>query len=76
MKEHIYRGKSYICTDYEFYQIELRDRVRDKILNENVIMNGKELDRRIEEELAKAPTVNGEQVPMNIFGTTEELTDD
>ena len=76
MKEHIYRGKSYICTDYEFYQIELRDRVRDKILNENVIMNGKELERRIEEELAKAPTVNGEQVPMNIFGTTEELTDD
>ena len=75
IKEHNYDGHTYLCTDYEFYLLELRDRIRDAILHENVLLSGDELERRIQEEMESANVVIGEYNGKNIFNNNDELED-
>lgn len=74
-RTHDYDGKTYICTDYEFYLIELRDHLKDAIMREHMLISGDELERLIDEEMENAYSIIGKPSSHNILGTTEELND-
>lgn len=74
-RTHEYDGKTYICTDYEFYLIELRDHLKDAIMREHMLISGDELERLIDEEMENAYSIIGKPSSHNILGTTEELND-
>lgn len=76
MSTHTYDGKTYICSDYDFYLIELRDKIKDAILREHMLLSGDALEKMIDEEMEHAYSIIGQPNNHNIFGTKEELTDD
>ena len=70
IKSHIYKGKTYMMTDYEFYEMTLKDKIRSQILEENVIMNGNELDKKVEEEMTKGTSfIIGPRSSLNAYGS-------
>lgn len=75
VRTHTYDGKTYICTDYEFYMIELRDKLTDAILREHMLLSGDELEKMVDEEMKNAYSVIGDPNGHNIFGTKDKLTD-
>lgn len=75
IREYFLDGYTYLCTESEFHEIELRSRLREAILKENIIMNEDELNAKVEEALGDADSITGPFNGKNIFGTTEELVD-
>lgn len=70
IKSHIYKGKTYMMTDYEFYEMTLKDKIRSQILEENVIMNGNELDKKVDEEMTKGTSfIIGPRSSLNAYGS-------
>lgn len=75
IKSHIYKGKTYMMTDYEFYKMTLEDKIREKILDKNVIMNKSELDKQVNDALTKGTDfILGPKNNLTAYGT-EELPD-
>lgn len=67
LSQHTLKGKTYFCTDYQFYLIEKMDEIRDRILSENPILTESVLQKMIEKEMKENKYING---PLN-----EELGD-
>jgi hypothetical protein len=75
MTTHTYKGKTYMMSDYDFEQMRLKDRIKTEILNQKIVMSGKELEKEADEYIAKGIFLTGPKVDVNIFGTREELED-
>lgn len=76
---HVYKGKTYMMTDYEFYKMTLKDKVRTEILEQNVIMNGNDLDKQVKDELERGDSfIIGPRTKLNAYGLEElpEAVDD
>lgn len=54
ISSHQYGGKMYLCTDYEFYKIQLRDNIRSKILDQYPVLSNEDLEAKIDEELKQS----------------------
>lgn len=77
LKSHTYDGKTYICSDYDFYLIEYRDKVTEAILHEHVVLTEAELQKLVDEEMENAYSLIGKPPKKrNMFGDEEELTDE
>lgn len=59
VKVHDYKGKSILCTDYEFYLKEQLDDVKEEILSENLILTDEQLKKEIKERLKHRKCVIG-----------------
>ena len=76
---HIYKGKTYMMTDYEFYKMTLKDKIRNEILNQNLVMNGEDLDKKVNEVMNSGDDfIMGPRTNLNAYGTEElpEAVDD
>jgi hypothetical protein len=72
IRMHTYNGKSYMMTDYEFYQMKLKDEIRTEILNQNVVMQGNNLERQVEEEMKHGKSfIMGPRTELNAYGKME-----
>ena len=79
LNTHIYKGKTYMMTDYDFYKMTLKDKIEEEILNENIIMNRSDLDKQVQEELEKGDSfIMGPRTNLNAYGseTLPEAVDD
>ena len=79
LNTHIYKGKTYMMTDYEFYKMTLKDKIEKEILDENIIMNRSDLDKQVQEELEKGDSfIMGPRTKLNAYGseTLPEAVDD
>ena len=68
-----------MMTDYEFYKMTLEDKVRTEILEQNVIMNGNDLDKQVKDELERGDSfIIGPKTKLNAYGLEElpEAVDD
>lgn len=59
ISEHTYKGKVYMCTDYDFYMIKLEDQLREKILESNPVLEGPELERLLKDEMENVSALIG-----------------
>ena len=76
IRSHSYNGTTYMCTDYEFYLIKLKDELREAILHEYGVLSENRLNQMVEDEMKNAVSIMGEPTGTNVFGTTEELKDE
>lgn len=68
IREHTLHGKTYLCTDYDFHCIEIRERIREEILLEHPVINAKELEEEIERRYKESPVLSKEYDGSTIFG--------
>lgn len=59
IREHEYKGKTYMMSDYEFYLFKLEDEVREQILEENTIISGDELEELVQKRLSDGKNIIG-----------------
>lgn len=60
--------KSYICTELQFNEMKLRDRIRDEIMHENPVIDANELNKLLEERLRDTPVISRMYDGRTIFG--------
>lgn len=76
LKAHTYKGVTHFMTDLEFHEFKIRDEVREKILDEKVIMDNKKLEEAVDERMKSIPSINGVcPEGLNIFGNYDEVED-
>ena len=59
LRAHEYKGKNILCTDYQFYLMEMLDKIRDYILSEQPVISASELNERSIKILKSGEVVNG-----------------
>ena len=62
VSQHTLKGKTYFCTDYQFFLIERIDTIRDEILSVNPVLTESKLQEMIEQEMKDRCYING---PLN-----------
>lgn len=62
VSQHTLKGKTYFCTDYQFFLIERIDSIRDEILSVNPVLTESKLQEMIEQEMKDRCYING---PLN-----------
>lgn len=62
VSQHTLKGKTYFCTDYQFFLIERIDSIRDEILSINPVLTESKLQEMIEQEMKDRCYING---PLN-----------
>lgn len=67
LHEHVLNGKTYLCTDYEFHCMVIKDRIRKEVMLEHPVITGDELEREIEERFKETPILLGEYDGHHIF---------
>ena len=75
IRSHVLNGETYLCTDYEFYLLELRSKLKKAILEEEVVLSEQKLEQLVDEEMKQSISIMGEPSGKNIFGTDEILVD-
>lgn len=76
LTSHIYKGKTYLMTDFEFHNFKVKEEIREKILEERPVITTKELEIEIERRSKKTANINGVfDETSNILGTSGELVD-
>lgn len=58
VNQHTLNGKTYLCTDYQFYLIEKMEEIKEEILSENPVLTSKVLDKMIEERMQKGKYID------------------
>jgi hypothetical protein len=72
LTSHIYKGKTYLMTDYDFYTMTLEDKIRTSILDQNIVMHGNELDAQVKEEMERGTSfIMGPRTKLNAYGSEE-----
>lgn len=75
INEYVLDGYTHLCTQQEFYTMELRSRLRDSILKEKMVIDCDELEKLVDEVMTEGNTVTAPYDGRNIFGTYEKLED-
>lgn len=57
--EQIFKGKIYLCTDWDMYLIKFEDRIRSQILEEYVIIDGEKLEQLVQERIHEVSPMIG-----------------
>lgn len=60
--EHQLDGKTYFCTDYQFFVIERMNQIREEILEEYPVILENKLEQMVEKEMKRRKYING---PLN-----------
>ena len=68
ISQHTLKGKTYFCTDYQFFLMERIEEIKDEILENNPVLTESKLQEMIENEMKNRAYING---PLN-----EDLGDD
>jgi hypothetical protein len=68
MKEHVdSKGITYLCTDYEYHCMQLKERIRQEVLEEYPVITEEELNRLTEERYKDSPILSKEYDGHPVF---------